>query len=107
MKRQSFVSLSVIFTTLLVAQAANSQTVVTSLTVWRPSDGKWYVLFDPSFGRFRVQQWGVGGDIPAVGDYVGDRSSDFAVWRPSDGFWYILPGGSFLGGSTAQQLGVG
>ena len=35
----------------------------TDFAVWRPSEGNWYVI-NSSTGATRVQQWGVGGDIP-------------------------------------------
>jgi parallel beta-helix repeat protein len=34
--------------------------------------------------------WGIQGDIPAPGDYDGDRKADFAVWRTTEGILYIL-----------------
>ncbi len=60
-------------------------------TVWRPSNGTWYVRrsSDPSVPLLR--QWGMAGDIPLIGDFDGDGKADFAVWRPSNGTWYIVP----------------
>jgi hypothetical protein len=72
--------------------------------VWRPSEGNWYVI-DSSTGAPRVQQWGVGGDIPVPGDYDGDGKTDFAVWRPSEGNWYVID--SSTGATRVQQWGVG
>src|SRR4051812_15862453 len=56
----------------------------TDIAVWRPSDGKWYII-----NRSGSTQWGQGGDIPVPADYNGDGLSDFAVWSPS-GFWFII-----------------
>jgi hypothetical protein len=53
------------------------------VSVWRPSDGRWYINGATS------QPWGQSGDIPVNGDYDGDGTTDFAVWRPSNGKWYI------------------
>ena len=37
----------------------------TDFAVWRPSNGNWHII-KSSDGTQQVQQWGVGGDIPAV-----------------------------------------
>jgi len=56
--------------------------------VFRPSTGTWYVRLS-SDNTYLVQQWGLSGDVPIVGDYDADGLPDFAVWRPSNGFWYV------------------
>jgi hypothetical protein len=62
------------------------------VSVWRPSNGRWYIKDVGSFN------WGQSGDIPANGDYDGDGTTDVAVWRPSNGRWYIKGiGGAFWG----------
>ncbi len=53
------------------------------VSVWRPSNGKWYIKGAGSY------TWGVSNDIPANGDYNGNGKTDIAVWRPSNGRWYI------------------
>jgi hypothetical protein len=56
----------------------------------------WYILNsgfetnEPSYSQYRIQQFGLAPDVPAVEDYDGDGKSDLAVWRPSNGVWYIL-----------------
>jgi hypothetical protein len=52
-------------------------------SVFRPSNGRWYIKGVGS------AVWGTGGDIPVNGDYNGDGTTDIAVWRPSNGRWYI------------------
>lgn len=60
------------------------------ISVWRPSNGKWYIRDIGSYA------WGAIGDIPVNGDYNGDGKTDIAVWRPSNGKWYLKG----LGGAT-------
>ncbi len=63
----------------------------TDVSVFRPSDGTWYVMQSGS-NTFRAQQFGASGDKIVPGDYDGDGRTDFAVFRqtPQNGFWYIL-----------------
>lgn len=67
----------------------------TDLTVWRPEDGRWYILGSKAgytyvFGNARAFHWGTNGDIPLRGDFDGDAIDDLTVWRPSTGTWYVL-----------------
>src|SRR5215207_9847089 len=55
----------------------------TDVTVFRPSNGVWYVR-----NQLGVQ-FGANGDIPVPGDYNGDGLTDVAVFRPSNGVWYV------------------
>ncbi len=57
-------------------------------TIFRPSNGTWYVKRSDGAGDL-VVQWGASGDIPTAGGYGGDTRSDYAVFRPSDGRWYV------------------
>jgi hypothetical protein len=57
---------------------------VTDVAVFRPSNGRWYVLGRPAVS------WGLSGDVPVPGDYDGDGVTDVAVFRPSNGRWYVL-----------------
>ena len=58
------------------------------LSVWRPSNGKWYFKRS-SDGRIKSYQWGLSGDIPVLGDYLNKGTPQLAVWRPSNGYWFI------------------
>jgi len=57
------------------------------LTVYRPSEGRWYYLKNDGSqaGSFR---WGDKGDIPLPGDFDGDGDADFCVYRPQTCLWY-------------------
>jgi hypothetical protein len=55
----------------------------TDLSVFRPSNGTWYLK------GVSNSAWGVSTDIPVPGDYNGDSKADIAVYRPSNGTWYL------------------
>jgi len=59
----------------------------TDLTVYRPSNGNWYILGTTNVYEF-VGWGGVPDDIPVAGDFDGDGRNDFAIFR--SGEWYIL-----------------
>ena len=63
----------------------------TDISVFRPSDGTWYVMQSGS-NTFRATQFGTNGDKIVPGDYDGDGRTDFAVFRqtPQNGIWYVL-----------------
>jgi len=61
----------------------------TDISVFRPSDGVWYIL-NSSNNSIRNQQFGANGDIPAPEDYDGDNITDIGVFRPSNGTWYFI-----------------
>ncbi len=63
----------------------------TDISIFRPSDGTWYIMQSGS-NTFRAQQFGTNGDRIVPGDYDGDGRTDFAVFRqtPQQGIWYVL-----------------
>jgi hypothetical protein len=61
------------------------------ISVFRPSNGIWFVIPSRNPGTAILQQWGANGDIPVPGDYDGDGKMDFAVWRPSNWTWFVIP----------------
>jgi subtilisin-like proprotein convertase family protein len=69
----------------------------TDLSVFRPSEGNWYL--NRSTDGFAVLTWGIASDTLAPGDYDGDGKTDVAVFRPSNTLgvtdWYILKSSDF------------
>jgi Concanavalin A-like lectin/glucanases superfamily/FG-GAP-like repeat len=56
---------------------------------------------NPSGGTSYVP-WGIANDLPATGDFDGDRKNDFAVYR--GGTWYILK--NDFSSFTVEQFGL-
>ncbi len=77
----------------------------TDLSVWRPSNGAWYIVSSAN-GSLTGQQWGAEslGDVIVPGDYDGDGKTDLAVFRTSNSTWYIL--NSSNGSVRIQQWGA-
>jgi glucose/arabinose dehydrogenase len=65
----------------------------TDVSVFRPSEGVWYINHS-SNNTYRVQGFGASGDIPTPEDYDGDNITDIGVFRPSNGTWYHYLSGS-------------
>ncbi|HEX8247900.1 MAG TPA: FG-GAP-like repeat-containing protein [Pyrinomonadaceae bacterium] len=72
------------------------------LSVFRPSNGSWYIT-NSSNNSFTGVQFGTNGDLIAPADYDGDGKTDFAVFRPSDGTWYLMQS---TAGFRAAQFGA-
>jgi photosystem II stability/assembly factor-like uncharacterized protein len=61
----------------------------TDVSVFRPSNGYWYIRHS-SDHSFNYQPFGQAGDLVTPGYFDGDGKTDVAVFRPSDGYWYIF-----------------
>ncbi|MDQ6796924.1 MAG: Ig-like domain repeat protein [Actinomycetota bacterium] len=68
----------------------------TDLSVYRPSNGSWWVKNGTN------AFWGAPGDIAVPADYNGDRKIDYAVYRPSTGEWFVVGGISATWGTTGD-----
>jgi hypothetical protein len=73
----------------------------TDLSVWRPSEGNWYL--NRSLSGFTAVGWGISGDQLAPGDFDGDNKTDTAIYRPSTGTWWILRSS---GGISSAAFGI-
>lgn len=71
----------------------------TDVSVFRPSNGFWYINASLN-NAFRAQQFGTNGDVIAPEDYDGDNTTDIAVFRPSNGFWYVFRSSNSTFGAT-------
>ena len=69
----------------------------TDLSVFRPSEGNWYL--NNSTAGFSVLHWGISTDTLIPGDFDGDGKADTAVFRPSNtagtSDFYILNSNGF------------
>ncbi len=79
----------------------------TDLSVFRPSNGTWYIQnsFDSAF---RAQQFGQNGDRPTPEDFDGDGITDIGVFRPSNATWYYLRSSdnTFVGTQFGQSSDI-
>jgi hypothetical protein len=73
----------------------------TDISVYRVSNGGWYVIPSGGGAPYGVGWGGDASDMPVPGDYDGDGKADIAVYRASNGGWYVIPS------SGAAPYGVG
>jgi hypothetical protein len=59
------------------------------LSVFRPSEGRWYIFNSASL-TIDVVPFGQNGDKAVPGDYDGDGQADIAVFRPSNNTWFAI-----------------
>ena len=80
----------------------------TDPTVWRPSDGTWYIWQSATdtarLESFGAMTFGVSADKIVPGDYDGDGKTDVAVFRLSNNVWYVQK--STTGALIQQQWGI-
>ena len=57
------------------------------VSVFRPSENKWYILRSSDFG-VEQQIFAISGDVPVASDFDGDGKCDMAIFRPSLGDWW-------------------
>ncbi|MEO7506089.1 MAG: FG-GAP-like repeat-containing protein [Pyrinomonadaceae bacterium] len=72
------------------------------LSVFRPSNGSWYLL--RSRDGFAGMPFGLATDKIVPADFDGDTKTDIAVYRPSTGVWYIINSGN--GTFSYYQFGL-
>jgi Tol biopolymer transport system component len=72
----------------------------TDLSVFRPSNGLWFMHPGSS------SAWGAGGDIALPGDFDGDGDVDIAVFRPANGYLFVNGGATVLHGTAAGDIPV-
>lgn len=80
---------------------------VDDIAIWRPLDGRWYVLTSKT-GFYplnaSISEWGKFGDIPVPADYDGDGKTDAAVFRSTQNRWYIAQ--SKTGDPDVRKFGI-
>jgi uncharacterized delta-60 repeat protein len=59
------------------------------VSVFRPSENKWYILRSSDLGVTQ-QVFAIAGDVPVPADYDGDGKTDLAIFRPGSGDWWSL-----------------
>ncbi len=75
----------------------------TDVSVFRPSNGAWYVLQSTN-GSFFASSFGFDTDKLMPGDYDGDGWVDFGIYRPTEGNWYQFLRRSISAGFSQSRV---
>ncbi len=57
--------------------------------VYRPSSGAWYLRNSNSYGDSHTMQYGFAGALPVVGDWDGNGTDTIGLYYPATGMWYL------------------
>jgi C1A family cysteine protease len=60
-----------------------------NIGIFRNSTGNWYLDYNTTGIVDKEFHFGSTNDIPVIGDWNGDQTSDVGVFRPSNGYWYL------------------
>jgi len=60
------------------------------ISVFRPSEGRWYIQNSGTPNSFNIQNFGLAADTIVPADFDGDGKTDIAVFRASENNWYVL-----------------
>lgn len=63
---------------------------ISDLSVYRPSNSRWYRAMSSLNGAVREITFGSLGDIPVTGDFNGDGKDEVGVYTPKLGRWSLL-----------------
>jgi hypothetical protein len=66
-----------------------SEGIFSKIGVYQPSIGSWSLDFNNDGTVDSSFRYGIVGDIPVVGDWNGDGTTDVGVFRPSESTWYL------------------
>ncbi len=57
--------------------------------IFRNSEANWYLDYNNTGTIDKIFHFGSNGDVPVIGDWNKNGTSDVAIFRPSTGFWYF------------------
>jgi len=81
----------------------------TELSVFRPSNGGWYVRYSTqgyTTSAYHLFHWGAAGDEPLSTDFDGDGRVDLAVYRSGSGEWFVRDSSQGFNSYRVYQWGL-
>ena len=57
--------------------------------IFRNSEANWYLDYNNTGTIDKIFHFGSNGDVPVIGDWNKNGTSDVAIFRPSTGYWYF------------------